>query len=284
MAYKEKKFNKDNEKFYFTQPENAVMFDKEISSTAKVVYCAILKYANVKTRQCALFLKTLAQEVGRSIRTIQRALKQLIEKGFIIRTERYGIDGGNIASNFEVITQSGKREGVTQVTPNGDNNDGQNNNILYNDIITLKGEAELPNPDGNFNSDVQEQAHEPETDVPTLDNVPDIMRPTARYLLQRTGRKSLEKDEIPLLQVLSSRHMPSRVQKEIDKACERFIAKGKDLITLSFRYIAACLKNQKSFTPSEKPAKEKNLVAEAYETYGALITELTNSIIGGATA
>lgn len=271
------------ERFYFTQPENAVMFDKEISSTAKIVYCAILKFANVKTRKCNIFMKTLAEEVGRSVRTVQRVLKQLIEKGLIIRTERYGIDGGNIASSFEIAGQAEKEGGTTELTPKGDTNGGQNKDNIYNDIITLKGEAELPSPDENFNFDVQEQAyeiHEQEKAVenaPGIDSVPDIMRPTARYLLQRTGRKSLRQNEIEPLRILSRDHMPSRVQKEIDTACERFLRKGKELIGISFNYILGALKNQKTFIHAPK----KTPVLEVDDPWGA---EVQNLIFGGATA
>ncbi|MBR6902125.1 MAG: helix-turn-helix domain-containing protein [Synergistaceae bacterium] len=298
--------------FYFTQPENVVMFDKEITATAKIVYCAILKHINVKTRECSLYLKTLAEEVGRSVRTVQRSLAQLIEKKLIIRTERYGADGRNIASNFKVtlcpeteacvpeIPQENNtveeqdrphtleaKTRVSKVTPNGDTSGGLINDIIYNNMSTLRG-SYTPSCGENLQGESQQQEikqdpnqEKEEAEAPTLKRVPEVMRATARYLLLRTGRKCLEWYEIPLLQFLSSCHKPGRVQKEIDRACEIFIKKGRKLITLSFRYIAACLKKQKTFTPWEKSEKKTPPKIQAYEDWAA---EYGDLITGGATA
>ena len=93
----------NNKEFYFTQPENAVMFDNELTSTAKVVYCSLLNHMNKKTRQCRLYVNTIAEEVSRSVRTVQRSLSQLIKKKLVIRTEIYGADGRNLASLFTVV-------------------------------------------------------------------------------------------------------------------------------------------------------------------------------------
>ena len=60
-------------KFYFTQPENAVMFDKE---TAKVVYRALLNH----THECALYVKTLAEEVSRSVHMSIKILHQELNR------------------------------------------------------------------------------------------------------------------------------------------------------------------------------------------------------------
>lgn len=286
--------------FKFTQPENVVMFDNDITSTAKVVYCAILKHVNMKTKKCNLYVKTLAQEVSRSVRTVQRSLAQLIEKKLIIRTERYGADGRNLASSFtvtgpsnesaeaeksshnapetETMAEEAARTPLTDMSPTGGTSDGLINYTKDNYIITLKGEDTLPNAGENLKNEKQDLDQEEKEDVPTLKHVPEIMRTTARYLLLRTGRKCLEWYEIPLLQFLASCHKPGRIQKEIDRACEIFIKKGRKLITLSFRYIAACLKKQKTFTPWEKSAKQNPAAhLKAYDDwfaeYGNLITE-----------
>ena len=305
--------------FKFTKPENVVMFDNDITSTAKVVYCAILKHVNMKTKKCNLYVKTLAQEVSRSVRTVQRSLAQLIEKKLIIRTERYGADGRNLASSFTVTgpssgfyspdaeirvskpahetraskndpsdaseTETTAEKGVVDMSPTGGTSGGLINYTKDN-YITLKGEDTLPNAGENLKNkkqdldqkEKQDLDQEEKEDVPTLKHVPEIMRTTARYLLLRTGRKCLEWYEIPLLQFLASCHRPGRIQKEIDRACEIFIKKGRKLITLSFRYIAACLKKQKTFTPWEKSAKQNPAAhLKAYDDwfaeYGNLITE-----------
>lgn len=57
----------------FTQPENAVMFNKE---TAKVVYRALLNH----THECALYVKTLAEEVSRSVHMSIKILHQELNR------------------------------------------------------------------------------------------------------------------------------------------------------------------------------------------------------------
>ena len=70
------------------------------------------------------------------------------------------------------------------------------------------------------------------------------MRPTAEYFLLKTGRKTLAEAEISSLRELSAHQYPSRVQKEIDRACERFRRKGNSLDSLTLSYIASSLRNQ----------------------------------------
>ncbi len=84
------------------------------------------------------------------------------------------------------------------------------------------------------------------------------MRPTARYLLSRTGRTGLTGKEIDALRELSKNHYPARVQKEIDIACERFMRRGNSLETLTFEYIAGALKYQKSRKRSAAPKRKRN--------------------------
>ena len=76
--------------FYFTQPDNVVMFDETLSQTAKVVYCNLLSHVKKGTNRCKLYISTIAEEVKRSVRTVRRALSQLCERGVIVRLMQYG--------------------------------------------------------------------------------------------------------------------------------------------------------------------------------------------------
>ncbi|MBQ9420074.1 MAG: helix-turn-helix domain-containing protein [Synergistaceae bacterium] len=231
--------------YTFTQPRNSVMFDTSLPSTAKVVYCAILKHVDSETKKCNLYMKTLAQEVGRSIRTIQRALNLLIGKGLIIRRERFGRDGGNVASSFTVISTD--EEGGCDTKDISSRQERRvNNNTLENNSY-LKGEETPP------------------SEKLTLNSIPEIMRPTARYLLQRTGRKELKPYEIQALKMLAKIHTPARVQKEIDKACARFAAAGRKLYKITANYLQACLGNQRSFKPKYKVKVPETPMAVADE-------------------
>ena len=76
--------------FYFTQPDNVVMFDEVLSQTAKVIYCNLLSHVKKGTNKCKLYISTIAEEVKRSVRTVRRALSQLCERGVIVRLMQYG--------------------------------------------------------------------------------------------------------------------------------------------------------------------------------------------------
>ncbi|MBR1437019.1 MAG: helix-turn-helix domain-containing protein [Synergistaceae bacterium] len=89
--------------FYFTQPDNVVMFDETLSQTAKVVYCNLLSHVKKGTNRCKLYISTIAEEVKRSVRTVRRALSQLCERGVIVRLMQYGNKQNQLASLFVII-------------------------------------------------------------------------------------------------------------------------------------------------------------------------------------
>ena len=89
--------------FYFTQPDNVVMFDEVLSQTAKVVYCNLLSHVKKGTNRCKLYISTIAEEVKRSVRTVRRALSQLCERGVIVRLMQYGNKQNQLASLFVII-------------------------------------------------------------------------------------------------------------------------------------------------------------------------------------
>ena len=89
--------------FYFTQPDNVVMFDDVLSQTAKVVYCNLLSHVKKGTNRCKLYISTIAEEVKRSVRTVRRALSQLCERGVIVRLMQYGNKQNQLASLFVII-------------------------------------------------------------------------------------------------------------------------------------------------------------------------------------
>ena len=75
------------------------------------------------------------------------------------------------------------------------------------------------------------------------------MRPTAELLLFKTGRKGLTEAEVSALRALSVRHFPARVQREVDRAVERWGRQGRPLSGLTFVYIAEALRWQASRGP-----------------------------------
>ena len=95
-------------------------------------------------------------------------------------------------------------------------------------------------------------------DVYSIDYAPDIMRPTAEYFLLKTGRKGLRWKEVSVLRKLSATQYPTRVNKEIERACERFKKRNQSLLCLTLMYIWAALKNQPTWgSKAKQKARQK---------------------------
>ncbi len=82
------------------------------------------------------------------------------------------------------------------------------------------------------------------------------MKTTAEYWLFKTGKKFLSEREIEVLRELLDKHTPVRIQKEIDKAVERFIRDGKNPAKQNFAYIGKALSSQKSYDPEKKASRK----------------------------
>jgi len=73
----------DNRKWHFTIIENAVFENEEITHVGLLVYMALCYYANNKDRSCYPKITTLAKIAHLSARSVQRALIELKDLGFI---------------------------------------------------------------------------------------------------------------------------------------------------------------------------------------------------------
>lgn len=104
-------------------------------------------------------------------------------------------------------------------------------------------------------------------DVYPVDYAPDIMRPTAEYFLFKTGRKGLRWEEVSVLRTLSATQYPTRVNKEIERACERFKKRNQSLLCLTLMYIEAALKNQPTWGNKAKQKKREAKPSPELEQY-----------------
>lgn len=52
--------------------------------------------------ECKLSIRSIAQKYGLNHNTVQKGLKTLIEKGFIYKTKRIGIDGRNLTNLYKI--------------------------------------------------------------------------------------------------------------------------------------------------------------------------------------
>lgn len=225
----------ENQEYWFAKVDIDVMHDKTLSAMAKLVFTALCTFADKDTRGCWPSNKAVAEVASVSERTVRRAYKELEERGVISREARFNANGQTSSYSLIVGHNAPCYGGVDTDDTGGRTPESDGTRINERDINnSLTGEAELPSP---------EEFHEM-PDEYSPEDAPDIMKPTAEYLLLKTGRKSLTWEEISALREFAVNQYPSRVQKEIDKASERFRRKNRDLKTLTFAYIAGSLKHQ----------------------------------------
>ena len=273
--------------FWFACVDIAVIKDNSLSLQSRAIFAIICTYAGINNRSCWPSIETLAKDAGVSKATVHRALKELSARGIIQRSKRFE-DRVQKSSKILVVgfhadcyNEAG---GVSPMTPQcltserGGVSPMTHRTIPMNNIInTLTREADLPNstecynentanikenetfdnpkPEKNVIKAPESQETNPEFQcVP--EDAPEIMQATARYLLQRTGREKLAWPEIGALRELAATQVPARVQKEIDRAYNRFVKSGRDLKTLRFEYIASSLQNQP--TRGQKSNRTKN--------------------------
>ena len=217
----------------FIRTAKAVAFDQGLSRNAVMVYQALLNFADWTTYIAQVHKVTIASLIGRTRSTVQRGLRELEEKGIVITQYRYSkTTHAQLASGYLILDGQKQTPPCAKVNPPLCKNEQVS--ILENkNQMTLKGEAKkLP-------TDEEENWKK---------KIPDILIPTVRYLFARTNRKKdLSSHEIESLLKLFDKHNPTRIQKEIDTAVERFQRKGKELTMITFNYIWASLKKQQSF-------------------------------------
>ena len=74
-------------------PKMRDLIEAGVPAEAIPTYCALTDYANNKTGLCWPKMETLAKTLGRSVRTVQRHLHFLKEKGLIEFVERRRLRG-----------------------------------------------------------------------------------------------------------------------------------------------------------------------------------------------
>lgn len=247
--------------FWFACIDNAVIFDPNLSMLDFRVFCILRAFVNVRTNEWVLRVKTLADKAGVSERSVQRSLKVLVERGLIEREERF-CKGKQSASLYRII---GHRAACYQndEIAKGDTPDTSANFRGDSGVACMGDCGVAPSlrepktyekkdtPTGAAPAEATPKDPDQETDsgLLSVSEAPSAMRSTAEYLLLKTGRKGLDEEEISALRTLDAHQYPARVQREIDKAVERYGRLGRPLRTLSFGYILSSLQHQPSRAP-----------------------------------
>lgn len=252
--------------FWFARVDIDVAKDKELSITAKFIFTILCIFADKDKRGCWPSNETVADTAGVSESTLLRAYRELEARGVISRESRF--KNGQQTSSYTLIV------GHNAPCYGGVMDDGAGVSCMTDRTRTneqdikdsLTREAELPG---------REEIPEAPAESFSPEDAPEIMRSTAEYLLLKTGRKTLTENEISALQELSANQYPSRVQKEIDRACERFRRNGNKLETLTFCYIAGALRSQPSLKRKSRKKSEPDGMSLTQAEIDATRTEQT---------
>ncbi|WP_307755919.1 helix-turn-helix domain-containing protein [uncultured Cloacibacillus sp.] len=251
----------DDRGFWFAAVDICVLRDKTLSFNAKGVYAVLVAFVNIGTKEWAIKTETLAAECGVSRRTVMYALKELVEHGYIERKKRHA-DGHQIASIYKIIGH--KAACNIRTLPKQEQPDEPACNICTQQGAEYAHQLQEPESLNNTLSSIK-GADAPEAapeDIRLIDKIPLAMRPTAEYLLLKTGRKGLIPSEVGSLLALEKIHLPARIQQEINTAVKRFASRGRPLSGLTAGYLYESLRHQNSRL-ARKKAPPDNGAAQA---------------------
>ena len=283
-------------KFFYSTPDKAITYDPTLCKTAIDLYIILEAEAKrmPEKNKITISVGNLARLLHRQPSTVRVHLATLCKKGIITRIFNKSPDNPkvNVHSTFIIHGRHAPCYEGTEFAhpPVQEGTDSIKIGVPYSDFlepvlessiekdkdITLSRGDRLPkvdlsSPSSSFSS-LSEGAREGQEEAGSKDEgdekisikadmleaVPEIMRTTVRYLLMQSGRKALSEYELELVKELGKAHTPTRIQKEIDVAVERFNRMHRSLKCLSFSYIAACLESQTSLKPKKDktPAKK----------------------------
>ena len=272
-------------KLLYSEPDNAVLYDQELSKTAYQLYNVLVDKADRKTKKLYAYVAELAEAISRSVRTTRKLQNQLVKMGIIeIVYRKYAnntrmnlknlyIIHGRHAKRYENSEYSDSCLKITKMATTSPKmvvtnpvmaierpkTSANNKRDFLEEIYeknTLKREAKLPKKS-------DEESFSQNSFSQDLEGVPDILKTTAEYWLFKTGKKSLSESEIEVLHQLLDKHTPVRIQKEIDTAVERFIRDGKNPAKQNFAYIGKALSSQKSYDPEKKASRKRKEASNA---------------------
>jgi len=81
---------------------NELMINEPVSAKAKTIY-QYLAFRSNREHRCFPALKTIAKECSMSVSTIQRALRELLDGGYIRKAHNYRPNGSQTSNIYEMI-------------------------------------------------------------------------------------------------------------------------------------------------------------------------------------
>lgn len=285
----------DERDFWFAIVDIKVLQDKNLTPCDKLVYAGLCTFASVNGRRaCFPKIKTIAEAVSCSERSVQEGLKRLEAAGYIERRERFR-EGKQLSSEYVILghkaqgmgAESAPIEagGVQNLHPRGAENVPPELEPIELNRTYSPSESEETSPTPTPRED--ENTQEPSAGEPlcSLDEIPASMHSTADYFLLKTGRSGITAGELSAIRALEKRHTPARIQTEIGKAIARYQNSARPLAALTLEYIWESLKHQtslpglrSSISGSKKKAKEDPLETERRADMAALEKAMAESI------
>jgi predicted transcriptional regulator len=122
-----------------------VIYSSDLTQRATLVIFYLINRAN-KENTCFPSVKTIAKECNISTRTVQRALGDLEEAGFLIRESRFHIQGG-CKSNLYILFSVENEESQNMSTEDFDNPIS-----VENDEDVIKAEKDIKDSDSQIKS------------------------------------------------------------------------------------------------------------------------------------
>ena len=90
------------------------VYESSLPSRAKTVMFYLVNRSN-KELTCFPAIPTIAREIGLSERTVQRALKELVEEGFVEKSSRYRENGGQSSNLYRLDVEKNRKSEETNI-------------------------------------------------------------------------------------------------------------------------------------------------------------------------
>lgn len=89
--------------WYYSRFQNLVFDDSNLEPKAKLVYCVICKFADNQKQTAFPSIKTIAKQAGYSSKnTVLKAIRKLVDAGYILKTRRTDKKGRDTSNLYEI--------------------------------------------------------------------------------------------------------------------------------------------------------------------------------------
>ena len=87
----------------FTMVDDLIVDDEELSWKAKVVYLVLANYSDNTSGECWPSVKSITKKAGTSKSSVEKGLKELADKDYILRKKRFRENGSQTSSLYILI-------------------------------------------------------------------------------------------------------------------------------------------------------------------------------------